>query len=104
MDHDTCIITVSCVVEAQYRPLTAACPIWHGGFVPQLRDVEGITLAIGGEFFKLARATELLAYCRAPYRSFCPALTERTFCGRQAANLWQRQATIQGSLPICPST
>jgi len=57
MDRDTFIITVYCLVEQHYRHLTAACPIRHGGFVPQLSDVEVITMLICGEFFKLSRVS-----------------------------------------------
>ena len=95
MDRDTFIITVYCLVEVHYRYLTAACPIRPGGFVPQLSDVEVITMVICGEFFKLSRDTDLFAYFRAHYRSFFPALTDRTLFVRQAANLWQLQAAIQ---------
>jgi hypothetical protein len=98
MDRDTFIITVYCLVEEHYQHLTAACPLRHGGFVPQLSDVEVITMAICGEFFKLARDTDLFAYFRAHYPHFFPALTDRTLFVRQAANLWQLQATIQRRL------
>src|SRR5215510_13252016 len=95
MDRDTFIMTVYCLVEEHYRHLTAACPIRHGGFVPQLSDVEVITMVICGEFFKLSKDTDLFAYFRAHYRSFFPALMDRTLFVRQAANLWQLQAAIQ---------
>jgi hypothetical protein len=98
MDRDTFIITVYCLVEEHYQHLTAACPLRHGGFVPQLSDVEVITMAIRGEFFKLARDTDLFAHFRAHYPHFFPALTDRTLFVRQAANLWQLQATIQRRL------
>jgi len=98
MDRDTFIITVYCLVEEHYRQLTTACPIRHGGFVPQLSDIEVITMVICGEFFKLSRDTDLFAYFRAHYRSFFPALTDRTLFVRQAANLWQLQAAIQRRL------
>ena len=65
MDRDTFIITVYCLVEQHYRHLTAACPIRHGGFVPQLSDVEVITRLMCGECFKLSRDTALFAYFRA---------------------------------------
>ena len=65
-----------------------ACPIRHGGFVPQLNDVEVVTIIICGEFFTLSRDTDLFAYSRAHYHSFFPALTERTLLVWQAANLW----------------
>src|SRR5262245_60605996 len=81
--------------EEHHRHLTAACPIRHGGFVPQLSDVEVITMIICGEFFKLSRDMDLFAYFRAHYRSYFPALTDRTLFVRQAANLWQLQAAMQ---------
>jgi len=98
MDRDIFIITVYCLVEEHYRHLTAVCPIRHGGFVPQLSDVEVLTMVLCGEFFKLARDTDLFAYFRAHYRAFFPALTERTLFVRQAANLWQLQAALQRRL------
>ena len=76
-----------------------------------------------GACFKLARDTDLFAYCRAHYRAFFPALTDRTLCVRQAAHLWPLQAAIQRRvvqvsrhatdpgqvmdtrpLPVCPYT
>jgi hypothetical protein len=98
MDRDTFIITVYCLVEEHYRHLTAARPIRHGGFTPQLSDIEVLTMVICGEFFKLARDTDLCAHCRAHYRAFFPALTARTLFVRQAANLWQLQAALQRRL------
>jgi hypothetical protein len=95
MDRDTFIITVYCLVEEHYRHLTAACPIRHGAFVPQLSDVEVLTMVICGAFFKLSRETALFAYFRAHYRSFFPALMDRTLFVRQAANHWQLQAALQ---------
>lgn len=123
MDRDTFIITVYCLVEEHYRQLTAACPIRHGGFMPQVSAVEVMTMVMCGEFFQLARATDLFASFRAPYRAVFPALTDRTLFVRHAANLWQLQAAlqrrlVQGSrqatdpvqvmdtlpLPVCTST
>lgn len=98
MDRDTFIITVYCLVEEHYRSLTAACPIRHGGFAPQLSAVEVITMLICGEFFKLPRDTDLFAYFRAHYQHFFPALTDRTLFVRQAANLWPLQAALQRRL------
>jgi hypothetical protein len=94
MDRDTFIMTVYCLVEEHYRPLTAACPIRHGGFVPQVSDVEVITMVIGGEFFKLSKDTALFASFRAHDRSCFPALMARTLFVRPAANLWQLQAAL----------
>lgn len=71
MDHDTFIITVYCSVAEHSQHLTAACPIRHGGFSPQLSDVEVITMAICGEFFKLPRNTDLFGYFRARYWTRC---------------------------------
>ena len=98
MDRDTFIITVYCLVEEHYQHLTALRPIRHGGFAPQLSDVEVITMVICGEFFKLPRDTDLFAYFRVHYLHFFPALTNRTLFVRQAANLWQLQAAIQRRL------
>src|SRR5262245_16225100 len=123
MDRETLIMTVYCLVEEHYRHLTAACPIRHGGFVPQLSDVEVIPRVMCGEFFKLSKATALFAYFRAHYRSCFPALMDRTRFVRPAANLWHLQAALQRGvspvsrhatdpvqvidtlpLPVCPST
>jgi hypothetical protein len=98
MDRETFIITVYCLVEEHYQPLTATRPIRHGGFAPQLSDVEGITMVLCGEFFKLPHDTDLFAYFRAHYAHFFPALTHRTLFVRQAANLWQGQAASQRRL------
>jgi hypothetical protein len=98
MDRDTFIMTVYCVGEEHYQHLTALRPIRHGGFAPQLSDVEVITMVMCGAFFQLPRDTDLCAYFRVHYRHFFPALTNRTRFVRQAANLWQRQAAIQRRL------
>src|SRR5262245_28594622 len=95
MDRATFIITVYCLVEEHDQYLTAVCPIRHGGFVPQLSDVEVITLVMCEAFFKLSKETARFAYCRAPYRSCFPALTDRTLLGRPAAHLCQLQAALQ---------
>src|SRR5262249_41312622 len=91
-------MTVYCLVEEHYRHLTAACSIRHGGFVPQLSDVEVITMLICGEFFTLSRDTDLFAYFRAHYRYFFPAFTDRTLFVRHAANLWPLQGVLQRRL------
>src|SRR5262245_55912751 len=72
MDRDTFIITVYCLVEEHDQHLTAAQPIRHGGFAPQLSDGEVITMVICGEFFKLPHDTDLFAYFRAYYAHFFP--------------------------------
>jgi len=89
MDRDTFSIPVYCLVEKHSRHLTTACPLRHGSFVPQLSEVEGITMVMCGAFFTLSRDTDLCAYFRAHYRAFFPALTDRTLFVRHAANLWQ---------------
>jgi len=98
MDRDTFIITVYCLVDEHYHQLTTICPIRHGGFVPQLSDVEVITMEICGEFFKLSCDTDLFAYFRHHYQHFFPKLSDRTLFVRQAANLWQLKAAIQHHL------
>jgi hypothetical protein len=72
MDRDLCIITGYCLIQEQDRHLTAVCLIRHGGFAPQLSDVEVVTRAIGVVLFKLSRNTDLCASCQVPSRSFFP--------------------------------
>jgi hypothetical protein len=72
MDRETCIIGGDCLAEELDRHLTAVCLIRHGGFAPQLSDLEVMTKAIGGALFRLSRDTDLFASCRAPSRSFFP--------------------------------
>lgn len=98
MDRDTFIITVYCLVDEHYQQLTATCPVRHGGFAPQLSDVEVITMEMCGEFFTLSCDTDLFAYFRNHYHHFFPTLTDRTLFVRQAANLWQIKAAIQRRL------
>src|SRR5215510_7839714 len=98
MDRDTFIMTVYCLVEEHYRPLTAACPIRHGGFMPQLSDIEGITMISCGACFKLSRDIDLCASCRAHSRACFPALLDRPLFVRHAAHLWQLQAALQRRL------
>src|SRR5215470_10048514 len=95
MDRDTLIMTVYGLVEEHSRQRTTACPIRHGGFVPQLSASEVLTMVMGGDCFTLSRDTDLFASCRAHSRSCFPARTDRTLFGRQAAHLWPLQAAIQ---------
>jgi hypothetical protein len=94
MDRETVIMTVSGLGEEPYRPLTAAGPLRHGGFAPQRRDVAGLTRLMGGAFFPGPRATDLVAYVRAPSPHVFPALTERPRLVRQAAPLWPLPAAL----------
>jgi hypothetical protein len=95
MDRDTFIITVYCLVDEHYHQLTTTCPLRPGGFAPQLRDAEVLTMEICSEFFKRPSATDLFASFQTHYRPFFPTLTDRTLFVRQAAHLWQIKAAIQ---------
>jgi hypothetical protein len=98
MERDTFIIAVYCVVVAHSQTLTAQRPLRRGGFPPTLSDEEVITMEIGGAYFKLPSDKDIWQYFRAHYRSFLPALGDRTRFVRQAANLWQSKAAIQQRL------
>lgn len=98
MERDTFIITVYCLVSENYRALTAAQPLRHGGFTPELSDEEVLTMEICGEFWKLHAETDLFKYFHAHYRHFFPALRDRTLFARQAANLWHLKARLQQRL------
>jgi hypothetical protein len=65
MDRDTFSMTVYCLVEEHSQHLTTACPIRHGGCVPQLSDVEVLTMIMCGACFTLPRDTALCASFRA---------------------------------------
>jgi hypothetical protein len=68
------------------------------GFAPALIDAEVITLEICGEYFKLNTDQDIFDYFRTHYRTWFPALTERSLFVRQTANLWQVKAAIQQRL------
>jgi hypothetical protein len=95
MARDTFIIAVYCVVVEPYQTLTAQRPVRRGGFSPTRSDEEVITMEICGAYFQLPSDKDIWQYFRAPYRSFFPALGDRTRFGRQAAHLWQSKAAIQ---------
>ena len=77
MARDTFIMTVDGVVEEHDRHLPAACPIRHGGVAPQLSDVEGIPMGLGGACCTRSRDTARCASCQAHSRAFFPARTQR---------------------------
>ena len=100
MDRDDFIITVYCLVCEQYQLIQTIYSLRRGGFAPALTDAEVITLEICGEYFKLTTDQDIFDYFRAQYRSWFPALRERSLFVRQAANLWQVKAAIQQRLTL----
>lgn len=98
MERDEFIITVDCLVCEHYQVIKNTYALRRGGFAPALRDEEGLTLEICGEYFKLAPDKDLLMYFRTHSAHFCPPLKERTLFSRQAAHLWQVTAALQPRL------
>lgn len=102
MERDSFIIHVFCLVAEHYQQIMATQPLRRGGFAPELRDEEVITMEICGEFFKLGTDKDLFAYFYSHYRHFFPRLQNRSLFVRQAANLWAVKAEIQRQL-VCLS-
>ncbi len=98
MDRPHFIIMVYLLVCSHYAAIKARYPIRRGGFAPALTDAEVITIAIGGEYFKLATDEDIFDYFQAHYQDWFPQLRDRTQFVRQAANLWQVKALIQQRL------
>jgi len=100
MDRDDFIITVYCLVCDHYQTIQATYPVRRGGFAPALTDEEVITIEICGEYFKQATDQDIFDYFRTHYRTWFPALTDRSLVVRHAANLWQVKAAIQRRLTV----
>jgi hypothetical protein len=100
MDRDDFIITVYCLVCEHYQVIRDMYSVRRGGFAPALTDEEVITMEICGEYFKCATDQDIFDYFRAHYRTWFPALTDRTLFARQAANLWQVKAALQQRLTV----
>jgi hypothetical protein len=98
MDRDTFIITVYCLVDDEFKKLSAVHRVRHAGFAPELSDVEVITMEICGEYFKLQTDKDLFDYFAQHYRPFFPTLSDRSLFVRQAANLWQFKAALHRRL------
>ena len=98
MDRDDFIITVYCLVCEQYQAIQITYPLRRGGFAPALTDAEVITMEICGEYFKLSTDQDIFDFFRSHYRTWFPALTDRSLFVRQAANLWQVKAAMQRRL------
>jgi hypothetical protein len=98
MDRDTFIITVYCLVDGEFKKLSAVHRVRHAGFAPELSDAEVITMEICGEYFKLQTDKDLFDYFAQHYRHFFPTLSERSLFVRQAAHLWQFKAALHRRL------
>jgi len=98
MDRDTFIITVYCLVDDEFKKLSAVYRVRHAGFAPELSDAEVITMEICGEYFKQQTDKDLFDYFAQHYRHFFPTLSERSLFVRQAANLWQFKVRLQRRL------
>jgi hypothetical protein len=98
MDRDTFIITVYCLVEDEFKKLSALYRVRHAGFTPELSDAEVITMEICGEYWKQQTDKDLFGYFAQHYRHFFPTLSDRSLFVRQAANLWQFKAALHRRL------
>ena len=98
MDRDTFIMTVSCLVEDEFKKLSALSRVRHAGFTPELSDAEVITMEICGEYWKQQTDKDLFGYFAQHYRHFFPTLSDRSLFVRQAANLWQFKAALHRRL------
>lgn len=100
MDRDTFIMTVYCLVDEECKKLRAVYRVRHAGFTPALSDVEVLTMEICGEYFTLQTDKDLFSYFAQHSRHFFPALSERSVCVRQAANLWQFKVALHRRLTL----
>ncbi len=92
-DEQLFIIAVYCLIDEYYHRLFPN-GVRQRGFVPQLTDVEALTIAIVGEFLGLERDKAIFEYFYKHYRAWFPDLHDRSLLVRQWANLWQVEQLI----------
>ncbi len=92
-DEELFIIAVYCLIDEYYHRLFPN-GVRQRGFVPQLTDVEALTIAIVGEFLGLERDKAIFEYFYKHYRAWFPDLHDRSLLVRQWANLWQVEQLI----------
>lgn len=91
--RDEFIIYVYCLVVQYYQRLFPT-PLRHAGFQPKLSDEEALTLEIVGEYLSLETDLQIYKYFRKHYRSWFPALPDRSSLVRQWQNLWRVKQMI----------
>jgi len=92
-DLDMFIIAVYCLVDDYYHRLFPK-GVRQRGFEPELTDQEALTIEIVGEYLGLEGDKAIFEYFYRHYRSWFPALRDRTLLVRQWANLWRVKIII----------
>lgn len=93
------IIAVFCCVDDLLKDLCRTYPIHRTkGFAPALRDSEVITMEIVAEYQGIDTDQGVWQYFRRHWLGWFPNLLSRSTFVRQAANLWQYKALLQGRL------
>ena len=95
---DEFIIAVYCCVDDLLLIISQEHPLPVKGFAPSLSASEVITMEIVGEYQGIDTDQGIWRYFQRHWLGWFPTLPSRTSFVRQAANLWQYKALIQGRL------
>jgi Transposase DDE domain len=91
------IITVYCLVDAEFKKLIKKSTLRGRGFDPKLSDSEVITMDIVGEFLGKDTDTGIWRYFKEHWFSWFPGLGSRVNYAKQSANLWRIKQEIQAA-------
>jgi len=87
------ILAVYCLIDDSYAALFPE-GVRQRGYMPQLSDVEALTIVIVGEYLGLERDQTIYEYFYKHYRSWFPGLKDCSLLVRQWANLWVAEQMI----------
>jgi len=91
------IITVYCLVDAEFKNIVKEVTLRQSGFEPKLSDSEVMTMDIVGEFLGKDTDTSIWRYCKEHWRAWFPGLGSRVNYAKQSANLWGIKQEIQAA-------
>lgn len=91
------IITVYCLVDAEFKNVTKDFTLRSRGFEPKLSDSEVITMDIVGEFLGKDKDASIWRYFKAHWQEWFPHLGSRVNYAKQSANLWRVKQGIQAA-------
>lgn len=97
MSIEDFIITVYCLVDAEFKKVTKEATLRRRGFYPKLSDSEVITMDIVGEFLGKDTDTSIWRYFKEHWLEWFPGLGTRVNYAKQSANLWRIKQEIQAA-------
>jgi hypothetical protein len=95
---DEFIIAVFCCIDDWWQEHYGGKRIRGGGFAPALRESEVMTMEVVAEFLGIDTDKGIWQYFRRHWQEWFPHLSSRSAFVRQAANLVQYKAQLQGDL------